>query len=108
MVGFQIFASMQREKSLQERARQEIVFVSALDLLTNSHSVNDSSLKRDSSYQCNSNNSSCQHNASLSLVAADYAAAISNLCFPFALKSDQIQAVEAWLANLCRGSVIYG
>jgi superfamily II DNA or RNA helicase len=34
--------------------------------------------------------------------------AILNLRFPFELKPDQVKAVEAWLANHCRGSIIYG
>jgi superfamily II DNA or RNA helicase len=31
-----------------------------------------------------------------------------NLKFPFELKPDQVKAVEAWLVNQCRGSIIYG
>lgn len=34
--------------------------------------------------------------------------AILDLSFPFELKFDQIKAVEAWLLNQCRGSIIYG
>jgi len=34
-------------------------------------------------------------------------AAISNLRFPFELKDDQLQAVEAWIHNRCVGSVIF-
>ncbi len=34
--------------------------------------------------------------------------AILDLIFPFELKFDQIKAVEAWLLNQCRGSIIYG
>ncbi len=34
-------------------------------------------------------------------------AAISNLRFPFELKDDQLEAVEAWLDNKCVGSVIF-
>lgn len=33
--------------------------------------------------------------------------AIMNLKFPFELKSDQVKAVEAWLANKHRGSIVY-
>ena len=33
--------------------------------------------------------------------------AISSLKFPFALKSDQLAAVESWMNNGCKGSVIY-
>ena len=99
---------MKKEKSLQEVAEQEIVFVSALDLLTNSHSVNDSSLKRVSGYPHDNDDRYCHDNTSLPAVTADHTAAISNLCFPFTLKPDQVKAAEAWLANLCRGSIIYG
>ena len=34
-------------------------------------------------------------------------AAISSLRFPFELKDDQLQAVEAWIHNKCVGSVIF-
>ena len=34
-------------------------------------------------------------------------AAISSLRFPFELKDDQLQAVEAWVQNKCVGSVIF-
>jgi superfamily II DNA or RNA helicase len=34
-------------------------------------------------------------------------AAISSLAFPFELKRDQLEAVEAWTKNGCRGSVIF-
>jgi superfamily II DNA or RNA helicase len=33
--------------------------------------------------------------------------AISSLRFPFELKKDQVEAVEAWMQNGCRGSVIF-
>ncbi len=33
--------------------------------------------------------------------------AIASLRFPFELKKDQVEAAEAWLANGCRGSVIF-
>lgn len=33
--------------------------------------------------------------------------AISSLKFPFTLKSDQLAAVESWMNNGCKGSVIY-
>jgi superfamily II DNA or RNA helicase len=33
--------------------------------------------------------------------------AISSLRFPFDLKRDQLEAVEAWIQNNCRGSVIF-
>src|SRR5215467_12787857 len=40
--------------------------------------------------------------ASLSLMSA-----ISSLKFPFKLTKDQIEAVDAWTTNGCRGSIIY-
>ena len=33
--------------------------------------------------------------------------AISAILFPFELKRDQLEAAEAWIANGCRGSVIF-
>ena len=33
--------------------------------------------------------------------------AIASLRFPFELKRDQLEATEAWVANNCRGSVIF-
>ncbi|HEX2557235.1 MAG TPA: DEAD/DEAH box helicase family protein, partial [Nitrososphaera sp.] len=33
--------------------------------------------------------------------------AISSVRFPFALKKDQLDAADAWMANGCRGSVIF-
>src|SRR5215469_1151345 len=33
--------------------------------------------------------------------------AISSLKFPFKLTKDQIEAVDAWITNGCRGSIIY-
>ncbi len=37
----------------------------------------------------------------------DKAAAISYLKFPFYLKKDRLEAVDAWISNGLRGSVIY-
>lgn len=77
------------------KQEQEILVVSALDLLSANHTIGKESdtadheiveeLENDSSYP-----------------------AILNLRFPFELKPDQIKAVEAWLVNQCRGSIIYG
>jgi superfamily II DNA or RNA helicase len=38
---------------------------------------------------------------------SDKAAAISYLKFPFYLKKDQLEAVDAWISNGLRGSIIY-
>ncbi|HEU0144584.1 MAG TPA: DEAD/DEAH box helicase family protein, partial [Nitrososphaera sp.] len=77
------------------KQKQEILVVSALDLLSANHTICKEpyivehkiaeELENDSSYP-----------------------AILNLKFPFELKPDQIKAVEAWLTNQCRGSIIYG
>ncbi|MDP8903046.1 MAG: DEAD/DEAH box helicase [Thermoproteota archaeon] len=77
------------------KQKQEILVVSALDLLSANHTICKEphiaerkivdELENDSSYP-----------------------AILNLKFPFELKPDQIKAVEAWLMNQCRGSIIYG
>jgi superfamily II DNA or RNA helicase len=77
------------------KQKQEILVVSALDLLSANHTICKEphiaerkivdELENDSSYP-----------------------AILNLKFSFELKPDQIKAVEAWLMNQCRGSIIYG
>jgi superfamily II DNA or RNA helicase len=85
---------MKKEATLLE-ARQQIEFVSALDLLANSN------LK-------NNNYSSVQDNSSDHVFPTNGRVAISDLEFPFALKPDQIKAVESWMANQYKGSVIYG
>ncbi len=56
------------------------------------------------------NSSSLQNNTSNNEKGIDNSEppAILNLRFPFELKPDQVRAVEAWLANQCRGSIIYG
>jgi superfamily II DNA or RNA helicase len=76
--------------------KQEILVVSALDLLSANHTtckepdiadheIVEEELENDSSHP-----------------------AILELRFPFELKPDQVKAVEAWLVNQCRGSIIYG
>ena len=77
------------------KQKQEILVVSALDLLSANHTICKEphiaerkivdELENDSSYP-----------------------AILNLKFSFELKPDQIKAVEAWLMNQYRGSIIYG
>src|SRR5215216_248069 len=77
------------------KQKQDILVVSALDLLTANHTIGKEpdiadheiieELENDSSHP-----------------------AILNLRFPFELKLDQVKAVEAWLVNQCRGSIIYG
>ncbi len=83
-----------------------MVFVPASDLLANSNGGNRISFSpADHSHYNNSNDNYGSVNASL-LMEDD--PAISNLRFPFALKEDQIKAVETWLASGCKGSIIYG
>src|SRR5215217_4972203 len=77
------------------KQKQDILVVSALDLLTANHTIGKEpdiadheiieELENDSSHP-----------------------AILNLRFPFELKLDQVKAVEAWLVKQCRGSIIYG
>ena len=77
------------------KQKQEILVVSALDLLSANHTI-------------------CKepHIAERKIVDElennSRYPAILNLELPFELKPDQIKAVEAWLMNQCRGSIIYG
>ena len=79
------------------KQKQEIVVVSALDLLSANHTIcKEPDIADHKNVEEHENASSWQHPA------------ILNLRFPFELKPDQVKAVEAWLANQCRGSIIYG
>src|ERR687896_1284921 len=75
--------------------KQEILIVSALDLLSTNHIT------------CEESNSTDQEIVQELENDSSYPA-ILNLKFPFELKPDQVKAVEAWLVNQCRGSIIYG
>ncbi|MEO9296305.1 MAG: DEAD/DEAH box helicase family protein [Nitrososphaera sp.] len=92
--------------------KQQIKFVSALDLLL--ENINSSSSDKVPSIAdvANANSSAAdksKHIEKTSSFSSTYDHnAISKLRFPFTLKPDQCKAVEAWLANKCRGSVIYG
>ena len=77
------------------KQKQEILIVSALDLLSTNHIT------------CEESNSADQEIVQELENDSSYPA-ISNLKFPFELKPDQAKAVEAWLVNQCRGSIIYG
>ena len=77
------------------KQKQEILIVSALDLLSTSHII------------CEESNSTDQEIVQELENDSSYPA-ILNLKFPFELKPDQVKAVEAWLVNQCRGSIIYG
>jgi superfamily II DNA or RNA helicase len=117
-------ASMQEGCHLQQQKREErgqILFVTALDLLKPRSSISDTINRQESDRSCSNglfknaitiaNSSSLQNNTSNSEKGIDEnsePAAILDLRFPFELKPDQVKAVEAWLANNCRGSVIYG
>ena len=79
------------------KQKQEIVVVSALDLLSANHTIcKEPDIADHKNVEEHENASSSSHPA------------ILNLRFPFELKPDQVKAVEAWLANQCRGSIIYG
>src|SRR5687768_4988459 len=79
------------------KQKQEIVIVSALDLLSVNHTVDEElDIADHKIVEEHENASSSSHPA------------ILNLRFPFELKPDQVKAVEAWLENQCRGSIIYG
>jgi superfamily II DNA or RNA helicase len=112
-------ASMQEGCHLQQRKKQQgqILFVTALDLLQGRSSSHTTNQQESDSTRYNSlfknaritDKSSLQNNSSNEKGIDDSEPpAILNLRFPFELKSDQVKAVEAWLANHCRGSIIYG
>src|SRR5919109_5016094 len=117
-------AYMQEEFRLQQRKKQQqeqIPFVTALDLLQGSSSSSSDTISQQES-DCTGYNSlfknavittaksSLENNTSNNEKGIDNSEppAILNLRFPFELKPDQVRAVEAWLANHCRGSIIYG
>jgi superfamily II DNA or RNA helicase len=77
------------------KQKQEILVVSALDLLSANHTI------------CKESDSADQEIVQELENDSSYPA-ILNLKFPFELKPDQVKAVEAWLVNQCRGSIIYG
>ncbi len=96
---------MRKGKSLQ-KAKQEIIFVSASELLANNQAAHNASFSPiDKNYENNDNN---HHPIDNSNISTANHTAISDLRLPFALKADQIKAVEAWMDNQCRGSIIYG
>jgi superfamily II DNA or RNA helicase len=77
------------------KQKQEILVVSALDLLSANHSIGKEP-------------NTVDHEIVEELENDSSHPAILNLRFPFELKPDQVKAVEAWLVNECRGSIIYG
>jgi superfamily II DNA or RNA helicase len=79
------------------RQKQEVLFVSALDLFA----VHDTISKE-------SEDISNQKTVEEKFENTSSYPAILNLRFPFELKVDQVKAVEAWLVHQCRGSIIYG
>jgi superfamily II DNA or RNA helicase len=78
-----------------KQKQQEILVVSALDLLSVNHTICKEPDIED-------------HKIAEELENASSHPAILNLRFPFELKPDQVKAVEAWLINQYRGSIIYG
>jgi superfamily II DNA or RNA helicase len=117
-------APMQEGCHLQQQKRKErgqILYVTALDLLKRRSSSSDTINRQESDGSCYNGlfknaitiatSSSLQNNTSNSEKGIDdnsEPAAILHLRFPFELKPDQVKAVEAWLTNNCRGSIIYG
>ena len=110
---------MQEESHLQPRKEQEqgqIFFVTAFDLLQGSSggSINqqeDDTIAYNNLFKNavptvkSSLQNSCNNQKSINNSKPPV---ILQLRFPFKLKTDQVKAVEAWLANNCRGSIIYG
>jgi len=93
----------------QLEARQQVVYVSALDMLTKSNLKKSEDYSRPHCQDYESNNSNDDdHSAPLLFSPLADHAAICDLGFPFLLKSDQLDAVKAWMANHYRGSIIYG
>jgi superfamily II DNA or RNA helicase len=98
-------ASMEKEMSSQQ-VRQQVVFVSALDLLISSQKAGEASFTVVGGKERRHNTDSyCASDSSSSV--PDHPA-INDLSFPFVLKPDQIKAVQAWVNNQYRGSIIYG
>ncbi|AIF82990.1 DNA/RNA helicase, superfamily II [Candidatus Nitrososphaera evergladensis SR1] len=94
---------------------QKIIFTSAFDLLRNPLANDDAIIIKNENPQPPSD--LCQEKEKKEgigefrrhhLLPSQYGGpAIKSLHFPFALKPDQIKAVEAWMANGQRGSLIY-
>jgi superfamily II DNA or RNA helicase len=111
---------MQQEGHLRQRKKEEqgeILFVTALDLLqarSNSGSITEQENESTGynnlfEYAVPSPKSSLQNNDNKEKdIYNSESTAILHLRFPFELKPDQVNAVDAWLANNCRGSIIYG
>jgi superfamily II DNA or RNA helicase len=78
-----------------KQKQQEILVASALDLLSVNHTI------------CKEPDNA-DHKIVEELENAGSLPAILNLRFPFELKPDQVKAVEAWLINQYKGSIIYG
>lgn len=111
---------MQEKGLLQQRKEQQeqILFVTALDLFEGRR-TSDTSNQRESDgkgYSTLFKNPITTANSSLKnktsnnekVIHNSEPAAILRLRFPFELMPDQVRAVEAWLSNKCRGSIIYG
>jgi superfamily II DNA or RNA helicase len=80
------------------------MFITALDLLANSRQADDVPFPVSKRLYHNSDGDPVYDSR---LCVPDYPA-ISDLSFPFDLKTDQVKAIEAWMANKFRGSIIYG
>ena len=111
---------------LQQGKKQQgqTLFVSAFDLIQGRKGSSDTTIisQQESDGICygslfknalttTTNSSSFQNNTSNNEKCTDdniEPPTILSLRFPFELKPDQVMAVDAWLANHCRGSIIYG
>jgi superfamily II DNA or RNA helicase len=94
---------MKKRNGLEPR-QQQIVFTSAFELLADSAQKSRSLSNRPIRHDPNEDN----YFPPRANFEIGYRPAITDLSFPFALKPDQVKAVEAWMSNRCRGSVIYG
>lgn len=83
------------------KAGQQIVFVSALDLFSGKPQADaiEAQVENAASRDIDSKRHPSDNSGHPAMI---------DLCFPFALKPDQLVAVDAWLANKSRGSIIYG
>jgi superfamily II DNA or RNA helicase len=111
---------MQEGCHLQQRKKHrqgQVLFVTALDLLQGRNSSHTTNQQESNGTRYNSLFKNARTTAKSSLqnnsnnekgIDGSEPPAIFNLRFPFELKPDQVKAVEAWLANHCRGSIIYG
>ncbi len=88
--------------------RQHIIFTSAFELLACSSSQQKNHEPARRSPADDDYNHYSPPNMNFETNHHHRPPAITDLSFSFALKPDQVKAVETWISNQCRGSVIYG